>query len=211
MFRCLTLRLIAAAVLAAGLSVAGCGGGGADRQPLTVAGTVKGDTGAPIAGALVTATISGQSQPVASTTTSSTGVYGLALPAGASYVIEASKLGFETQQRTLTTLPNLSFNFVLTPATEPPPLPANLGGRVTSFTTSAAISGAAVTATIQGQTTPAATAFTNANGRYGFWLPTNQTYVIAVSAAGFVPAQPKTVILLLGDSNLAVDFALRPS
>ncbi|HUT73761.1 MAG TPA: carboxypeptidase-like regulatory domain-containing protein [Armatimonadota bacterium] len=210
MFRCSTLHLIAAAVLAAALFVAGCGSGGSDRQPVTVAGTVKGDTGAPIAGALVTATISSQSQPVASTTTGSTGVYSLALPVGASYVIEASKLGFETQQRTLTTLPNLSFNFVLTPATQPPSPPVNLGGRVTSAATSAAVSGATVTATIQGQPTPAATTSTDANGRYGFWLPTNQTYVIAVSAAGFVPAQ-RTVILLLGDSNLAVDFALTPS
>jgi len=200
--------IIVAACVAVAAIIAGCGGGGA--EPFTIAGTVTNASGgAPIARAQVTATVLGAHQIVASTATSGTGVYGLALPA-AEYVIEATATGFEAEQQVvdITAQPNLSVNFALTAVGPPPPPPINLGGQVQS-TAFLPISGATVTATIQGGALVGTTT-TDANGKYGFWLATNKTYVIAVSASGFKPAQ-QTVTLPLGGSALAVNFILEPS
>jgi hypothetical protein len=188
--------------------VVGCGGGGGG-QPFTLAGTVTDGAGAPVSAALVTATVAGQTQPVDSTTTSATGVFAFALPP-AIYIVEASKDGLVAQQTVTITAsqPNLSVSLVL--VEQPPPPPENLGGRVINATTSAPIVGATVTATIQGQSTPVKTTTTNSDGRYGFVLTTDQTYVITVTATGFISEQ-LTVPLPLGGSELAVDFALAPS
>jgi hypothetical protein len=209
MMRRMTVCLIIVAACAAiGVITGGCGGGGA--KPFTVAGTVtNASDGTPIAGALVTATVLGSHDVVASTTTSTTGVYGLSLPA-AMYVIEATASGFEAAQQVvdITAQPNLSVNFTLTAVGPPPPPPINLGGQVQS-TAFVPISGATVTATIQGGALVDTTT-TDADGKYGFWLATNKTYVIAVSATGFKPAQ-QTVTLPLGGSALSVNFTLEPS
>jgi hypothetical protein len=201
---------VALACWATALMIVGCGGGGGG-QPFTLAGTVTTTSGAPIAGAQVTATVLGQSQPVASTVTTSQGVFGFALPA-ATYVVEASASGYVTQQVTVTitdSQPNLTVEVILSAVGPPPPPPINTGGRVTNAATFAAIQGATVTATLQGQITPVETATTDANGRYGFWLATG-IYVIRASASGFNPAQ-QTITVTQGISNLAVDFALNPS
>ena len=201
--------LIIAACMCAGL-IAGCGGGGGG-EPFTLAGTVTNASGAPVSGALVTATVSGHTQPVDSTATSSNGVFGLVAPPG-TYVVEASATGFVTQQKTVTitaTQPNLSISIVLSAVSPPPPPPANLGGRVTNSVTSAPVGGATVTATLQGQVTPIGTTTTNSDGRYGFWLAAG-TYTINVTPLGFAPGQ-KTVTLPVGGSLLNVDFALTPT
>ncbi len=201
-------RLVAAATgVGIALIAAGCGGGGQAAQPYTLAGTVKTVSGAPIVGATVAATIEGQSQPVAVTATSGTGEYALAL-APATYLVEAAKAGYETQQKRVTitaTQPNLSFNFVLT-APSPPGPPANLGGKVTGAAGGAPIEGAFVSATLTGQSTPTATTTTDGDGQYRFWVASG-TYVIAVSAAGYADAQ-RTVVLGQGAANLGVNFAL---
>lgn len=200
-----------AACLCAAVVVAGCGGGGGQAEPFTLAGTVTSESGPAIAGAVVTATVSGQSQPVGATTTTSTGVYGFVLPP-ATYVVEASAAGFVAQQQIVTitaSQPRLSVDFSLSPVSEPPPTPATVAGRVTNAVTSAPISGATVTATLQGQTTPLETTTTNADGEYGFILG-DGSYVIRVTAAGFVSAQ-RTVTVTLPVANLGVDFALTPS
>jgi len=201
-------QLLVMACVAATVIAAGCGGGGGGALPFTIAGTVKNDSGSPIAGAQVTATIQGQASPIAATTTSSTGVFGFALPA-ATYVIEASASGFQSQQQLVTitaSQPNLSVSLILTAIGPPPPPPANLGGIVIRASGGSAIVGATVTATLQGQSTPLETTITGSDGRYGFWLA-GGTYVIAVSAVGYKPAQ-QTVTLPAGGTNLGVNFAL---
>lgn len=200
--------VLAAVSLGVGLLAAGCGGGGAG-EPFTLAGAVKSEAGAAIPGASVTATVSGQTQPVAATTTTSTGVFGFALPP-ATYFVEAEAAGFDKKQVLvdITHQPDLSVTLVLTPVDLPPPLPVNLGGIV--IAAGSAIAGAKVTATIQGQSTPLDTTFTGADGRYGFVLLPSGSYVIAVSAAGFNPAE-QTVTLVFDVPNLGVDFALSPS
>ena len=200
---------IAAVCLAPALWLIGCGGGGGG-QPFTLAGTVKNTSGAGIAGAQVTATVLGESQPVATTTATSAGVFGFALPA-ATYVVEASATGYVTQQTTVTitgSQPNLTVELVLTAVGPPPPPPTNLGGLVTDAVTSAPIQGATVTATKQGQITPLETTTTNSSGRYGFWLGAG-TYVIKVTATGYNPSQ-RTVTVITGISDLGVNFALTP-
>ena len=207
--RTVAVLAVGVAVALAALLLAGCGGPGG--EPFTLAGTVKTDAGAPVAAATVAATVVGQSQPIATATTTGTGVYGLALPP-ATYSVEASKAGFQPETRTVTitaSQPDLSFDFTLSTPTEPPPPPGNLGGRVTNAVTSAPIGGATVAATLQGETSPVALATTNADGRYYFWLETG-TYVVRASATGYV-SQEREVALSLGTPNLAVDFALRPS
>lgn len=203
------LRGLVIACLLTAAVMGGCGGGGA--APFTLGGTVSNDSGAPIASALVTATVSGQTEPSASATTSSTGVYAMALPP-ATYVVEASAAGYEAQQQVVTitaSQPQLSVDFVLIPVGEPPPPPTNLGGRVTDATTLEPIAGATVTATVQGETTPIETTTTDANGRYGFWLATG-VYVIRVTAAGFQSAE-QTFTVTEGLVNLSADFALTPA
>lgn len=207
--RTVAVLTVGVAVALAALLLAGCGGGGG--EPFTLAGTVKTDAGAPVAAASVAATVVGQSQPIATATTTGTGVYGLALPP-ATYSVEASKTGFQPETRTVmitASQPDLSFDFTLSTPTEPPPPPANLGGRVTSARTGLPIADATVAATLQGQTSPEPTTTTNADGRYYFWLETG-TYTVQASATRYVSDQYQ-VTLSLGTPNLAVDFALRPS
>ena len=200
---------LGAVSLGVGLLAAGCGGGGS--EPFTLAGRVKSESGAAIAGANVTATVSGQTQPVAATTTTSTGVFGLALPP-ATYVVEASASGFVKAQQMVTltaSQPILTMEFALSPVAPPPPPPANLGGRVTNASTLAVIPGATVTATPVGQVAPVETTTTGLDGRYGFGLAVG-SYVIEATATHFQPQQ-RVVTLLLGDTNRVVDFALPPS
>jgi len=194
-----------AIALCAGAFVAGCGGGGGESQPFTLAGTVTSDSGAPVQSATVTATPAGGTTPVATISTTATGVFAFALPAGV-YSVEASATGFQKNSELvdITTTPNLSVSIVLSAVGPPPPPPFDLGGKVTSAASSQPIAGATVTATLSGQTTPADTTTTDANGDYTFWLATGQ-YVVRASATGFQSAQQTVTV-----PNFSVNFALAP-
>jgi hypothetical protein len=203
-------RVIALALLAGLCAVvallSGCGGGGGGgSQPFTLAGTITSDTGSPVSGARVTETPAGGTQPVAATTSSSTGVFAFALPLGV-YFVEATAAGFQPNSKLvdISAAPDLSVSIVLSQVGPPPPPPFDLGGKVTSAASGQAIAGATVTATLSGQTTPADTTTTDANGDYTFWLATG-SYVVRASATGFQAAQQTVTV-----PNLSVNFALTP-